>query len=145
MDWKKESITNLKQYAMRKSSLERTAEEIRRLESDAARIRSATTDGTPVQGGISTREDALINNIALRQELEWAREGTLQWLNGMDDALNQLSTEDRLVLDRFYIHRATGNVERLCEELHVEKPTAYRRRDTALHRFTLIRYGATER
>ena len=77
MDWKKESITNLKQYAMRKSSLERTAEEIRRLESDAARIRSATADGTPVQGGISTREDALINNIALRQELEWAREGTL--------------------------------------------------------------------
>ena len=145
MDWKKEAIYNLKQYALRQSSLDRTADEIRRLESDATRIRSATADGTPVQGGISTREDALINNIALRQELEWAREDTLQWLKGMDDALGQLTYEDRLVLDRFYIHRATGNVERLCDELHVEKPTAYRRRDAALHRFTLVRYGVTER
>ena len=144
MDWKKESIANLKQYAMRKSSLERTAEEIRRLESDAARIRSATADGTPVQGGISTREDALINNIALRQELEWAREGTLQWLKGMDDAINQLSTEDRLVLDRFFIHRAKGNPDRLREELHVEMSQVYERRNAALHRFTLLRYGAIE-
>lgn len=35
-------------------------------------------------------------------------------------------------------------MDRLCEELGLEKATVYRRRDAALRHFTLALYGVTE-
>ena len=62
----------------------------------------------------------------------------------MESGLGVLDEDERLVLDRFYIHRSKGNVNRLCEELGVEKPTVYRRRNRALYLFTIALYGAIE-
>lgn len=144
MDWKREAEEKLRQYEARKSSLARTAAEIQRLEADLTRIRSASTDGTPVAGGTNTREDMLVGNIASREELARARRDTFRWLAVMDSAMAELSEEERLILDRFYIHRAKGHVDRLCEEMHLERTQVYARKDAALHRFTLLLYGVTE-
>ena len=59
-------------------------------------------------------------------------------------ALAVLDDEERLILDKFYIHRAKGNVGDLCERLNVEQSTVYRKRDNALRRFTIALYGVTE-
>lgn len=144
MDWKREAIDKLKCYEAKKTSIDRAKEEMRRLETDTTRIRSATSDATPVQGGGSTREDMLINNIARREELKLAMKDAVSWCRIVDSALGILDDEERLVLDRFYIHRAKGNLDRLCEDLGVEVATAYRRRDAALRHFTLALYGAVE-
>ena len=144
MDWKREAIDKLKCYEAKKTSIDRTAEEILRLEDDTTRIRSATTDSTPVSGGTSTREDMLVNNISRREELHLARKDAIRWVKLVDGALGVLDEEERLVLDRFYIHRGGGNMERLCGELGVEKSAIYRRRDSALRHFTLALYGVTE-
>ena len=66
------------------------------------------------------------------------------WVAQVDKALAVLDDEERLVLDRFYIHRAKGNVGDLCERLNVEQATVYRKRDSALRRFTIALYGVTE-
>ena len=144
MDWKREAMDKLRQYEARRSSLERTAAEIHRLEADLTRIRSASADGTPVTGGTNTRENMLVGNIACREELARARQDTVRWLAVMDSALEELSKEERLILDRFYIHRAKGYVIKLCEELNLEQSQVYARKDAALRRFTLLLYGATE-
>ena len=144
MDWKREAIDKLKCYEAKKTSIDRAGEEIRRLEDDTTRIRSATTDSTPVSGGTSTREDMLVNNITRCEELRLARKDAIRWVKLMEGALGVLDEEERLVLDRFYIHRAKGNVERLCRELNVEIATTYRRRDAALRHFTLALYGVME-
>lgn len=62
----------------------------------------------------------------------------------MDGGLAVLDGEERLVLERFYIHRAKGNVERLCDELHLEKSRVYELKDKALRHFTIALYGLTE-
>lgn len=144
MDWKREAADKLKCYEAKRTSLERAREEVRRLEDDMTRIRSATTDGTPVSGGTSTREDAMVNNIARREELKVAMREAAAWVKIVDGGLAVLDEEERHILDRFYIHRAKGNVERLCDELHVEVATVYRRRDKALRHFTLALYGVVE-
>ena len=144
MNWRSEAIDKLKCYEAKKTSLERAEKEIRRLESDTTRIRSATTDSTPVSGGTSTREDMLINNIARREELRLAREDAKIWIELVDSALSVLDEEERLVLDRFYIHRAKGNIDRLCEEMGREKSAVYERRDKALRHFTIALYGVIE-
>ena len=66
------------------------------------------------------------------------------WVSKVERGLSALSDEDRLILDRFYINPAKGNVDRLCGELHLEKSTVYDRKDKALRRYTLARYGCVE-
>ena len=142
MNWKREAIDKLKNYEAHREALENIPKEIKRLESAYAGIRSATTDGTPVSGGGNTREDSMLSNIVHRDELKRRLKEARLWV--VDKALAVLDDEERLVLDRFYIHRAKGNVGELCERLNVEQATVYRKRDSALRRFTIALYGVTE-
>ncbi len=144
MNWKFEAIDKLKGYEAHKQSLASIPEEIRRLNVALTAIRSATTDSIPVSGGGSTREDAMLSNIVHREELERALEQAKLWVDIVDGGLDVLDDEERLVLDRFYIHRGKGNVSRLCEELAVEQSSIYRRRDAALRKFTVALYGCAE-
>ena len=144
MNWKREAIDKLKNYVAHQEALENIPQEIKRLESAYAGIRSATTDGTPVSGGGNTREDSMLSNIVHRDELKRRLKEARLWVSQVDKALAVLDDEERLVLDRFYIHRAKGNVGELCERLNVEQATVYRKRDSALRRFTIALYGVTE-
>ena len=144
MNWKYEAIEKLKQYEAKRQSLTSIPAEIGRLESAMQSIRSATADGNPVSGGGSGRENMMISNIVHRQALEKAEEQAKAWVRVVDGGLAKLSAEERLILDRFYMNPARGNVDRLCEELEIEKTQVYAKKDAALHRFTLALYGCTE-
>ena len=144
IDWKRRAVGKLQGYEARKRALENIPEEIRRLESVMNGIRSANTDSTPVQGGGCTREDMMLSNIVHRQELERRLEQARLWVMQVDNGLGALDDEERLVLDRFYIHRAKGYVNRLCEELGVERTQIYERKDKAVHHFTIALYGVIE-
>lgn len=144
MNWKFEAIEKLREYEARKQSLTTIPDEIRRLELDYTRIRSATRDGTPVRGGGSTREDMLLSNIVHREELERALEMARMWVALVDAGMDPLTPEERLVLERFYMRPERGNVERLCQELGLEKTAVYDRRDKALRHFVLALYGGPE-
>ena len=144
MNWKREAIDKLKNYEAHKQALECLPKEIKRLESAYTGIRSATTDGTPVSGGGNTREDSMLSNIVHRDELKRRLKEARLWVAQVDKALAVLDDEERLVLDRFYIHRAKGAVEALCESLGLEKSAVYDRRDKAFRHFTLALYGVTE-
>ena len=145
MNWKFEAIEKLKEYTARKNAIMSIPEEIKRLEEDAQRIRAASTDATPVQGGGSTREDMLLSNIVHREELQRRLSDAQRWVDIVDGGLAVLSDEDRLVLDRFYIHQMRGNVERLRNELGLEdERSVYKRKDKALRRFTVALYGICE-
>ena len=144
MNWKFEAIEKLKEYTARKNAITSIPEEIKRLEEDAQRIRAASMDATPVQGGGSAREDMLLSNIVHREELQRRLSDALRWVDVVDAGLEVLSDEDRLVLDRFYIHPMRGNVDRLCDDLAIEKAAVYKRKEKALRRFTVALYGSTE-
>lgn len=145
MNWKFEAIEKLKEYTARKNAITSIPEEIKRLEEDAQRIWAASTDATPVQGGGSAREDMLLSNIVHREELQRRLSDAQRWVDIVDGGLAVLSDEDRLVLDRLYIHQMRGNVERLRNELGLEdERSVYKRKDKALRRFTVALYGICE-
>lgn len=144
MDWKREAADKLRKYQAKKEALRSIPEEIRMYEEMFNGIRSASADSTPVAGGGSTQEDMLLSNIAHREELKLAMNQARRWVSIVDRGLATLPEDERLILDRFYIHPAKGNVERLCGELGIEKASVYRRRDAALQHFTIALYGATE-
>lgn len=144
MNWVREAESKLRDYSAKEQSLESVTERITQLNLEMSCVRSATTDGTAVHGGGNGREDALLNNIAERDELERANLSTAEWLEWVNGALIALSDTDKNLLDKFYINRRKGHVERLCEEMHLEKAQVYRRKEAALRKFTLLLYGATE-
>lgn len=144
MDWKQEAADKLTQYEMRRRALENIPAEIRRLEQDYRSLRSSVADSIPGRGCGSRREDVMLTNIVRREELARQLESVRAWVAMTDDGLAALDEEDRLVLDRFYVHRRKGACEQLCEELDREKAQVYRRRDRALRRFTLALYGGLE-
>lgn len=86
----------------------------------------------------------MLSNIVHRDELKRRLKEARLWVSMVDKALAVLDDEERLVLDRFYTHPAKGNVGELCERLHVEQSTVYRKRDNALRRFTIALYGVTD-
>lgn len=143
MNWKHEAIDKLKGYEAHKAALISIPEEIERLESAAHSIRSATADGTAVSGGGNKREDMLLSNIVLREELDRKLEQAKLWVSVVDRSLGVLDADERRVLDLMYIHRQPGSIERLCSELNIEQASVYRRRDVALRKVTIALYGIT--
>lgn len=144
MNWKREAADKLRNYEVHKQALENLPREIRRLESSFAGIRSATTDRTPVSGGSCTREDMMLSNITHREELKRRLREARLWVSIVDGGLSVLDEEERLVLERLFIHPVKGAMKSLSEQLHIDNTTVSRRRDSALRRFTIALYGVQE-
>ena len=144
MNWKLEAEEKLRRYPAMRQAIRSIPEEIKRLEEQAATLRAVRTDTVSSHGGVSRGEDRLLNNMAERQELEWALENADRWLKNTERALKTLSREERTVLSRMLIYPEEGAAQRLCMDLGVESSSIYRRRDNALRKFTLALYGSLE-
>ena len=92
-------------------------------------IRSSTSDGAPVAGGTTKREDMLLNAMVLQKELEENLRIVTRWVKRVEKALNELSDEDRILLNRFYIYPEKGAAERLASDFGVDTKTVYHRKD----------------
>ena len=144
MKWKNEAMDKLRNYSIMRQAFLNLPEEINRLEQESRRIRSITPDVTPVKNGSSKQQEALLNNLVQREELARALGQVTRWLNVSDRGLKALTEEELLILQRLYLNPERGGLQRLCDELDVEQSTVYRKRDAALHRFTVALYGFTE-
>lgn len=144
MIWKQEAVEKLRQYEAKRVAMKTIPLEIKRLELNMQSIRSAVSDGSPAKGGGSGREDMYLSNIVHREELERSLEQAEIWVSLTEAALELLSKEERLLLDRFYIHPEKCAADRLAGDLHMDVKTVYRRKDDALRKFTISLYGGTE-
>lgn len=145
LNWCEFSIKRLRDYENRKKAVENLREQIVSLEDKFTAIRSATTDSTPVQGGNDNRrEEMLIHNIATRDELKNNLKIVKHEISITEKGLAALTEDERKILDRFYINRSKGYIERLCDELFVSKTELYRQKDEALKKFTMVCYGIVE-
>ena len=145
VNWCVFSIQRLRDYENRKAAIENLTEQIKLLEEKFAAIRSATTDAPPVQGGNDNkREEMLIHNIATRDELQKNLDITIQEVELTEKGLAALTEDEKRILERFYINRTKGYVERLCDELFISKTELYRQKEEVLKKFTMVCYGIVE-
>lgn len=143
MNWKQEAIDKLRNYAVRKQSLTTLPAQLEEVQLRQRSLRAAA-EGCGGKGG-SGQETMLLDALVYQEELERRLEMTRQWVGAVEDALAALTDEERLVLDRFYIHPEPGYIELLCEELGIENPPGvYKRKDRALRRFVMALYGWEE-
>lgn len=144
MLWKDAAMEKLRRYDGMRQALRNIPEEITRLKEEVRSIRGANPAMVSVRGGGGHREELLIENLVQRQELEWNLKQVKRWLAVADRALAALLPDEKLILQRLYLHPEKGALERLCNELGVEQSSIYRKRDQALQRFTVALYGFAE-
>lgn len=141
MNWKLEAVEKLSRYEAMVRSLENIPAEIRRLEYAARSLKSIPTDGVRAGTTGQRRDDAMINNLVQREELKNAYENARLWVDTADRALGALEPAEKNVLLKMYVQPQPGALETLCQELGMEKSSVYRKRDSALYRFTVALYG----
>lgn len=144
MDWKTIATDDLREYNARRQSLETLPMQIAEMEAEMTAIRSSGNMDAVKSGGSGSREDWILGCMVKKEKLLRNLDRAKLWVEFMDKGLAVLTEDERHILDRFYINPAKGNVDRLCEELFVEKTALYKRKDVALRRFTLALYGCTE-
>lgn len=144
MDWKSMAIDDLREYNARRQALETLPLQIAEIGAEMSSIRSSGDMNAVRGGGAGSREDVLISRMVKREKLQRNLDRAKLWISSIDKGLAALTEDERHILDRFYINPAKGNVDRLCEELAVEKTALYKRKDAALRRFTLALYGCME-
>ena len=143
MNWKLESMEELREYEAKRTAVESIPQEIRQLRDQMGKL-GGSSSSAPVKGGGSRWEDRQINLIVKIDKLDASLGLARDWVKKVERGLAVLTAEERLILDRFYINAAKGNVDRLCGELHLEKTAVYNRKDAALRKYTLARYGCVE-
>ena len=143
MNWKYESMEELREYEAKRTAVESIPEEILQIKAQMVKL-GGSSSSTPVKGGGSQWEDKQINLIVKLDKLDTSLTLSKDWVAKVERGLAILNAEERLVLNRFYISPAKGNVDRLCGDLHLEKSAVYERRDKALRKYTLARYGCVE-
>ena len=143
MNWKQESKEELREYEAKRTAAESIPEDIKQLEGQMVKL-GGSSNATPVKGGGSPWEDRQINLIVKIDKLKTSLNYAKDWCSKVERGLAVLTDEEKLILDRFYINPAKGNVDRLCGDLHVERSAVYERMDKALRRYTLARYGCIE-
>jgi hypothetical protein len=144
MDWKSAAVQRLKDYEARKKAVQLLEEQLENLEAQFVTIRGARTDGDPVKGGGNCREDMLLSNIVMRDELT-ANKGIVEReITITEKGLAALTDEERRILEVFYISRPYNHILHLCDELSVEKSEVYRRKNAALDKFTIACYGVVK-
>ena len=142
MKWKQEAIEKLRKYNLLLSARVNIPEEIARLESEACSIKSATADGTPVQGGGNKREDRILDNIMAREELQLQYKRNEREIHAIERGIAALNEEERRVLKEMYMTSDKGGKERLMRELNLTDETSlYKKAKRILYRFTLAMYG----
>ena len=132
-----------KDYRSKKESLSQTNAELARLNQEMMGIKSSLGSKIEIDKSYDF-DERLINIIARREELKFAQENTIRWLEIIDNALSALNEEERLILHRFYIDRGKNSIDLLCEELYLERSRVYKLKDRAIRHFTLVLYGVLE-
>lgn len=143
--WKFKAIDKLKDYAAQKASILNLTEEISRLEMQAYSIKNPVVEDTPVKHGSNATEELLLSNIVQREEYQRMLERARLSVSMVDRGLSVLSSDEKHLLDRMYIHQEKGNSTQLMSEMGLTEPSSlYKRINKALRRFTIALYGCSE-
>lgn len=141
MDWKKAAEADLRSYEARLQALENIKTRIAAQKLNLEGFKTAAADKEPVKGGTSRHDDRMINCIVEIERLKRNYSVTSRLVQLIEKGLSGLSSEERDVLDCFYINQQHRSLETLKEKLGYEKSQIYRIKDRALYVFTISCYG----
>ena len=97
--------------------------------------------GSPNPKAAENRIVQAIDTITIMNE---RYQRALEYMTWFQPAWQALSADERFVLSRFYMDdesKQIDSVSEICECFHIERTSAYKKKDRALSRLALLLYG----
>ena len=133
LDKRSATIAAIKDYDAMQFIINSTDDEIKRTYEKMTSVGSPKWDGMPHAHNPKAGEERLISAIS---EIDILRERYRQAVEYMDwfkPAWKQMSEDERYLLEVFYMDD--------CESPAIRAPTAYKRKNRALDRLTILLFG----
>lgn len=144
LDKRSAAVDALKDYGSMQFIIGHTDEEISQTYDRMGSFSSPRFDGMPRSSNPQAAEERILNSI---EEIDVLRERYRQAVEFMDwfqPAWEELTQDERYVLGTFYGEEneyGSGAADVIAEYFSVEKASAYRRKNRALDKLTVLLFG----
>lgn len=144
LDKKAAAINALKDYSSMKYIIEHTDEDIATIYDKITSPASSVTDGMPTVHDPNAGEKRIISGIHEIDVLKERYRQALEYMNWFQPAWDELSEDERFVLTEFYLNEEQKQIDavyNICEYFHIERSSAYNKKNRALQHLALLLYG----
>ena len=144
LDKRAAAIKAIKDYSSMQYILDHTEEEIAGAKDKQVGLSASQLDGMPKSHNPSAVENRMVNAIEEIDVLKERYRQAVEYMAWFKPAWEQLSDDDRDCLETFYGDGNTYGSSAayyIAEYLHVEQATAYKRKNRALDRLTVLLFG----
>ena len=141
LDKRNGTIQAIKDFDAMKFIIDTTDERIKSEASQMTSVRSPGMDGMPHAHDPHAGEERIVKGI---EEIDILKERYRQAVEYMDwyvPAWNQLSEDEKYILDEFYGGDSEGAVVRVADYFGIERSSAYNRKNRALDHLTTLLFG----
>ena len=144
LDKRSATIAAIKDYDAMQFIINSTDDEIKRVHEKMTSVGSPKWDGMPRTHNTQAGEERILAGIAEIDILKERYRQAVEYMDWFKPAWEQLSDDDQYCLETFYGDGNTYGSSAayyIAEYLHVEQPTAYKRKNRALDRLTVLLFG----
>ncbi len=144
LDKRSATIAAIKDYESMQFIINSTDDEIKRVHEKMTSVGSPKWDGMPRPHNPQAGEERILKAIDEIDILKERYRQAVEYMDWFKPAWEQLSDDDRYCLETFYGDGNTYGSSAayyIAEYLHVEQATAYKRKNRALDRLTVLLFG----
>lgn len=143
LDKRRGAVQAVKDYGSMRFIIENTDGEIKNIYSGMAGIGSPGMDGMPHAHDPKAGEERLVSCIDEIDVLKERYRQAMEYMDWFVPAWESLTDDERYVLRTFYDGNDCGDltVDDIAEHFRIERASAYRRKNRALEKLTILLYG----
>ncbi len=143
LDKRSAAVDALKDYGSMKFIIENTDDEIKAAYEKMGGISSTKSDGMPHTRNPHAVEDRMIKGIEEIDLLKERYRQAVEYMAWFLPAWEELSEDERYVLETFYSEdeRQTDSIYDICDRFHIERTSAYKKKNRALQKLVTLLYG----
>lgn len=145
LDKRSATVSALKDYESMKSIAAQAPDELAKLRQQMMRINSPAMSDMPRDPfDPHSGEARTVRTLDALEALSAKYQQALSYMAWFQSAWETLTEDERYVLECFYMkeeqHQA-DHVSEVCETFHIERTSAYKKKDRAVSRLSLMLYG----
>lgn len=144
LDKRSAAVDALKDYKSMKFIIDHTDDEIKNAYEKMSGVSSPQFDGMPHSHNPQAAEDRIIKGIEKIDVLKERYRQAVEYMAWFLPAWEELSEDERYVLEAFYGESneyGSSAADDVAEYFQIERASAYRRKNRALEKLTVILFG----
>lgn len=143
LDKRKAAINAIEAFSSMDFIVKHSDEDIAAVRVKMEGVGSPNLDGLPHAHNPQAGEERILKGIEEIDTIKERYRQAVEYMNWFKPAWNQLSEDERYVLESFYMDSedCDGPAMRIADHFGIERSSAYNRKNRALEHITMLLYG----